>query len=226
MTPTPSCNRPPQALRAVDDPQDDAVRRLLDLAADSAPSVAAHMERTGRLAKALVQGLELGQPLARVAVLTAQLHDIGARRRERGEQHLGRQRGRRGRRLPHPSGFGGGERRAGGRELGAVDQRQTFLGLEVERLESGAAQRECRRHALVAEPGFAFADQGRHQMGERLLSLQKPQGFWKTGSTHDPEDTLDTCFSLLFLKRATRGGIPFPSITGGWEEDPADNRGK
>jgi len=65
-----------------------------------------------------------------------------------------------------------------------------------------------------------------HQMGERLLSLQKPQGFWKTGTTHDPEDTLDTCFSLLFLKRATRGGIPFPSITGGWEEDPADNRGK
>jgi two-component system, cell cycle response regulator len=59
------------------DPQDDAVCRLLDLAADSAPQVAAHMERTGRLAKALVHDLELGEPLAKVCVLTARLHDIG-----------------------------------------------------------------------------------------------------------------------------------------------------
>jgi hypothetical protein len=64
------------------------------------------------------------------------------------------------------------------------------------------------------------------EMGNRLLSLQKPQGFWNTESTLNPKDTLDTCFALLFLKRATRGGIPFPSITGGWEDDPADNRGK
>ena len=35
------------------------------------------MERTARLAKALVQGLELGRPLAKVVVLTARLHDIG-----------------------------------------------------------------------------------------------------------------------------------------------------
>jgi two-component system, cell cycle response regulator len=78
VTPTPSRYRPPQVLlRAVPDPQDDAVRRLLDLAADSAPDVAAHMKRTARLAKALVRGLDLGEPLARVAVLTARLHDIG-----------------------------------------------------------------------------------------------------------------------------------------------------
>jgi HD-GYP domain-containing protein (c-di-GMP phosphodiesterase class II) len=72
----PSCSRP---LWVVDvpDPQDDAVRSLLELAAESAPDVAAHMERTGRLAKALVRGLELGEPLAGVVVLTARLHDIG-----------------------------------------------------------------------------------------------------------------------------------------------------
>ena len=35
------------------------------------------MERTARLAKALVQSLDLGGPLARVVVLTARLHDIG-----------------------------------------------------------------------------------------------------------------------------------------------------
>jgi len=64
-------------LVAVPDSQDDAVRGLLDLAADSAPDVAAHMRRTARLATALVQSLDLGEPLARVVVLTARLHDIG-----------------------------------------------------------------------------------------------------------------------------------------------------
>jgi HD-GYP domain-containing protein (c-di-GMP phosphodiesterase class II) len=75
MTITPSARR----LWAVPvaDSQDDSVRGLLELAADSAPDVAAHMERTGRLAKALVQSMDLGGPLARVIVLTARLHDIG-----------------------------------------------------------------------------------------------------------------------------------------------------
>ena len=72
---------PPPALRLwavpAADPQDDSVRGLLDLATDSAPDVAAHMKRTARLAKALVQGMDLGEPLARVIVLTARLHDIG-----------------------------------------------------------------------------------------------------------------------------------------------------
>lgn len=49
------------------------------------------------------------------------------------------------------------------------------------------------------------------EMGGRLLAIQKPQGFWKTGSTHEPEDTLDTCFALLFLKRATAPRV----LTGG-----------
>ena len=76
MTPMPSCSQPLR-LVAAPEPQDDAVRGLLDLAADSAPDVAAHMKRTARLAKALVRSLELGEPLARVVVLTARLHDIG-----------------------------------------------------------------------------------------------------------------------------------------------------
>jgi len=77
VTPTPSCSRSLRAVPALSDPQEDAVGRLLDLAIESAPDVAAHMERTGRLAKALVQGLDLGTPLAKVVVLTARLHDIG-----------------------------------------------------------------------------------------------------------------------------------------------------
>jgi hypothetical protein len=40
--------------------------------------------------------------------------------------------------------------------------------------------------------------------------------FWNTNSTHDPKDVLDTCFALLFLKRATRDMIPTPpTLTGG-----------
>jgi HD-GYP domain-containing protein (c-di-GMP phosphodiesterase class II) len=57
--------------------QDAVVARLLELAADTAPDVAAHMERTARLAGALVRDLGLTDPLARVTILTARLHDLG-----------------------------------------------------------------------------------------------------------------------------------------------------
>lgn len=59
------------------DVEDEVVAGLLDLAEDAAPDVAAHMERTARLAKALVRDLELDDPLSRLIVLTARLHDIG-----------------------------------------------------------------------------------------------------------------------------------------------------
>jgi len=59
------------------DGQEEAIAALSRLAADSAPDVAAHMERTGRLAAAFVKELGLGGPLARVVVATARLHDIG-----------------------------------------------------------------------------------------------------------------------------------------------------
>ena len=32
--------------------------------------------------------------------------------------------------------------------------------------------------------------------------------YWNTESTHQPQDVLDTCFALLFLKRATQGLAP------------------
>ncbi len=67
---------------------------------------------------------------------------------------------------------------------------------------------------------------------KEILSRQKPkrvqvpdikgkkktemQGvFWNTNATHDPKDVLDTCFALLYLKRATQGLTPPPAaITG------------
>lgn len=46
---------------------------------------------------------------------------------------------------------------------------------------------------------------------------KKPGTHWNTKSTHEPTDVLDTCFALLFLKRATKGMAPpnvGPVVTG------------
>jgi HD-GYP domain-containing protein (c-di-GMP phosphodiesterase class II) len=56
---------------------DDAVARLLDLAEDTAPDVAAHMERTARLARRFGVELDLPDPLLHLVMRTARLHDIG-----------------------------------------------------------------------------------------------------------------------------------------------------
>ena len=61
-------------------------------------------------------------------------------------------------------------------------------------------------------------------MTEQLLPLQKKAGFWDSQSTLANGPVLDTCFALLFLHRATLGGIPFPSVTGGSEDLPVDDR--
>jgi hypothetical protein len=63
------------------------------------------------------------------------------------------------------------------------------------------------------------------EMAEALLPQQKADGSWN--GLHRAllnGDVLDTCFALLFLQRATKGGIPFPSVTGGSDEPPSDNR--
>jgi HD-GYP domain-containing protein (c-di-GMP phosphodiesterase class II) len=69
--------RPPEPSSFEPEVQEASIRRLLDLVADGAPPVAAHMERTARLARALVRDLDLAEPLARIVVITARLHDVG-----------------------------------------------------------------------------------------------------------------------------------------------------
>ena len=64
------------------------------------------------------------------------------------------------------------------------------------------------------------------EMAEQLVGRQNTRGFWDSKSTLANGQVLDTSFALLFLHRATRGGIPFPSVTGGSEEPPVDNRGR
>jgi hypothetical protein len=41
---------------------------------------------------------------------------------------------------------------------------------------------------------------------------ERPGVFWNTNATHDPKDVLDTCFALLYLKRATQGLAPPPAV--------------
>ncbi|HVG93701.1 MAG TPA: hypothetical protein VND21_04585 [Planctomycetota bacterium] len=63
------------------------------------------------------------------------------------------------------------------------------------------------------------------EMAEELLRRQAENGPWNSKSTHKPEEVLDTCFALLFLRRATQGGIPSPSITDPSDAAPTDSRG-
>jgi hypothetical protein len=64
-------------------------------------------------------------------------------------------------------------------------------------------------------------------MASQLVGRQnKEKGFWDSGTTHKPQEILDTSFALLFLKRSTKGGIPYGSITGGSDDPAADNRGR
>jgi hypothetical protein len=46
------------------------------------------------------------------------------------------------------------------------------------------------------------------EMAEPLLASQAADGSWQSNSTQSNSPVLDTCFALLFLRRATRGGIP------------------
>ncbi len=51
---------------------------------------------------------------------------------------------------------------------------------------------------------------------DRKMKTTNEEGiFWETKSTHEPHDVLDTCFALLFLKRATKGVMPPPAAVTG-----------
>jgi hypothetical protein len=63
------------------------------------------------------------------------------------------------------------------------------------------------------------------EMAEQIVARQKDKGFWIGGNAREMNgDVLDTCFALLFLNRATKGGIPFPSVTGGSDTEATDTR--
>jgi hypothetical protein len=54
------------------------------------------------------------------------------------------------------------------------------------------------------------------EMVEALLPRQDEKGFWDTKDRQigDRGPVCDTCFALLFLRRAAKGGVPIPIVTG------------
>ena len=54
-----------------------AIAALLDMVEEGAPDVAAHMERTARLARLFSLEVGLSDPLHQLVVRTARLHDVG-----------------------------------------------------------------------------------------------------------------------------------------------------
>ena len=62
------------------------------------------------------------------------------------------------------------------------------------------------------------------EMAAQLVGRQHDNGSWMTGTTHEPQDVLDTSFALLFLTRSSKEIVTVPSITGGSDEPPADGR--
>ncbi len=100
-------------------------------------------------------------------VLAAQGVDA---RIERGVRALGRFGGQRAgdqRGMEHALDLEQPGQRVGGGKLGAVEQRQAFLGAQRQRLQAGLRQRLRGRQALAADEGFADADHHRGQMRQR-----------------------------------------------------------
>ena len=60
-----------------------------------------------------------------------------------------------------------GEAADGRHGLGAIEQREAFLGLKLQRRKAGAMQRLAARDAFAAIEGFAFADDDKCEMCER-----------------------------------------------------------
>jgi len=59
------------------DYEEVSVAALLELVEEAAPEVAAHMERTGRLARVFALEVGLSGPLLHLVVRTARVHDVG-----------------------------------------------------------------------------------------------------------------------------------------------------
>jgi two-component system cell cycle response regulator len=59
------------------DYEEVSVAALLELVEEAAPEVAAHMERTARLARVFALEIGLSSPLLHLVVLTARVHDVG-----------------------------------------------------------------------------------------------------------------------------------------------------
>lgn len=85
----------------------------------------------------------------------------------------------------------------------------------LERAMDVMGRKLCGSHLWYEEGAKSILGQKQAHMIEVKIKKNtelRETLFWKTGTTHEPQDVLDTCFALLFLKRATKGIMP--NVTG------------
>lgn len=85
----------------------------------------------------------------------------------------------------------------------------------MERAMDIMGRKLCGSHLWYEEGAKSILDQTRAKMIEVKVKRNtelRETNYWQTGTTHQPQDVLDTCFALLFLKRATKGIMP--NVTG------------
>ena len=109
-----------------------------------------------------------------------------------------------------------------GRDLGAVQQGQTFLGLQHQRLKPRRRQPFRRRNGLAADRDFADADQGRRQVGQRGQIARSTDGAF--GRDHRQDAMIGESQQRLDHDR-TNAGVAARQ-TGGLEGEDQAYRGR
>ena len=112
---------------------------------------------------------------------------VGRRKRDVGaEQRLDADRRGHAGRPRQPVSVGEEQRPDRAHELGAVQEREPFLGLEDERLEADLAKGDERGHRVAVELDRAASDERQRQMGKRRQVARRADG---TLRRHDGMDT-------------------------------------
>jgi len=90
--------------------------------------------------------------------------------------------------------------------INTVDGYHTYYLYSIERAQDLRHKRLIGTHLWYQEGAEALLRRQKKATIEDPFDKKEVEGvLWNTNSTHDPKDVLDTCFTLLFLKRATRG---------------------
>ncbi len=91
----------------------------------------------------------------------------------------------------------------------------TYYLYSIERAQDLRGKELLGAHLWYREGAQQLLGHQQHEKRTDPFDSQEKSGvFWNTNSTHDPKDVLDTCFALLFLKRATRDVAPMPITPG------------